>query len=85
MYLDAHPVDHSAKERGNDLFADLKPLGKDRLVFVIVDNINVVYNDKNEAILSEGLQVGEQVITSLLGGVIDGMGVEVQEGAPTKP
>lgn len=47
--------------------------------------VNVVYTDKNEAILSEGLQVGEQVITSLLGGVIDGMGVDVQPVSPVKP
>ena len=47
--------------------------------------VNVVYVDKDKAIISEGLQSGEQVITSLLAGVIDGMGVEVQEGAPTNP
>ena len=47
--------------------------------------VNVVYADKDKAIISEGLQSGEQVITSLLAGVIDGMGVEVQEGAPTNP
>ena len=47
--------------------------------------VNVVYTDKNEAILSEGLQVGEQVITSLLGGVIDGMGVDLQPVSPAKP
>jgi RND family efflux transporter MFP subunit len=47
--------------------------------------VNVVYTDKNEAILSEGLQVGEQVITSLLGGVIDGMGVDIQPVSPAKP
>ena len=64
--------------------------GKDR-VWVVQDGklafraVNVVYADKDKAIISEGLQSGEQVITSLLAGVIDGMGVEVQEGAPTNP
>ena len=64
--------------------------GKDR-VWVVQDGklafraVNIVYADKDKAIISEGLQSGEQVITSLLAGVIDGMGVEVQEGAPTNP
>ena len=64
--------------------------GKDR-VWVVQDGklafraVNVVYADKDKAIISEGLQSGEQVITSLLAGVIDRMGVEVQEGAPTNP
>ena len=47
--------------------------------------VNVVYADKDTAIISEGLQSGEQVITSLLAGVIDGMGVEVQQSAPANP
>ena len=42
-------------------------------------------SDKDTAIISEGLQSGEQVITSLLAGVIDGMGVEVQQSAPANP
>ena len=64
--------------------------GKDR-VWVVQDGklafraVNIVYADKDKAIISEGLQSGEQVITSLLAGVIDRMGVEVQEGAPTNP
>ena len=64
--------------------------GKDR-VWVVQDGklafraVNVVYADKDKAIISEGLQSGEQVITSLLAGVIDGMGVEIQEDAPTNP
>ena len=47
--------------------------------------VNVVYADKDTAIISEGLQSGEQVITSLLAGVIDGMGVKVQQSAPANP
>ena len=64
--------------------------GKDR-VWVVQDGrlnfreVNVVYADKDTAIISEGLQSGEQVITSLLAGVIDGMGVEVQQSAPANP
>ena len=64
--------------------------GKDR-VWVVQDGklafraVNVVYADKDKAIISEGLQSGEQIITSLLAGVIDGMGVEIQEDAPTNP
>ena len=64
--------------------------GKDR-VWVVQDGrlnfreVNVVYADKDTAIISEGPQSGEQVITSLLAGVIDGMGVEVQQSAPANP
>ena len=47
--------------------------------------VTVIYADKETAIISEGLQSGEQVITSLLAGVIDGMGVEIQANAPTNP
>ena len=47
--------------------------------------VKVVYADKDKAIISEGLQSGDQVITSLLAGVIDKMSVEIQENAPTKP
>jgi len=64
--------------------------GKDR-VWVVEDGkltyraVTVIYADKETAIISEGLQSGEQVITSLLAGVIDGMGVEIQANAPTNP
>ena len=64
--------------------------GKDR-VWIVQDGrlnfreVNVVYADKDTAIISEGLQSGEQVITSLLAGVIDGMGVEVQQSAAANP
>ena len=64
--------------------------GKDR-VWVVQDGrlnfreVNVVYADKDTAIISEGLQSGQQIITSLLAGVIDGMGVEVQQSAPANP
>ncbi|MBO61004.1 MAG: efflux transporter periplasmic adaptor subunit [Verrucomicrobiales bacterium] len=47
--------------------------------------VKVAYADKEKAILSEGLKSGEQVITSLLGGVIDGMGIEVQADSPANP
>ena len=44
--------------------------------------VNVVYADKDKAIISEGLQSGEQVITSLLaGGSTDGR--RGPRGAPT--
>ena len=52
---------------------------------LLLRQVNVSYADADKAILSEGLQSGEQVITSLLAGVIDGMGVEIQETAPTNP
>ncbi len=47
--------------------------------------VKVAYADKEKAILSEGLKSGEQVITSLLGGVIDGMGIKVQADSPANP
>ncbi len=47
--------------------------------------VKVAYADKEKAILSKGLKSGEQVITSLLGGVIDGMGIEVQADSPANP
>jgi len=47
--------------------------------------VEVVYTDKDKVVLSEGLQSGEKVITSLLAGVINGMGIEIQIDSLAKP
>jgi len=52
---------------------------------LVFRTVKVIYTDKDKAIISEGLQSGEQVITSLLAGVIDGMGVAVQSEPLRKP
>ncbi len=57
--------------------------GKDR-VWVAKDGkliyrkVKAVYQDQNLAIISEGIESGEQIIVSLLAGVIDGMRIKVE-------
>ena len=58
--------------------------GKDR-VWVAKDGkliyrkVKAVYQDHNLAIISEGIESGEQIIVSLLAGVIDGMRIQVED------
>ena len=47
--------------------------------------VKVSYADADAVIVADGIRAGEQVITSLLGGVIDGMGIEVQSDSPANP
>ena len=47
--------------------------------------VKVSYADADAVIVADGIRAGEQVITSLMAGVIDGMGVEIQENALTNP
>ena len=52
---------------------------------LLLRQVNVSYADADAVIVADGIRAGEQVITSLLAGVIDGMGVEVQQSAPANP
>ena len=58
--------------------------GRDR-VWIASENklvfraVKVAFADANQAIVTGGILPGEQVITSLLAGAIDGMGVKVRE------
>ena len=47
--------------------------------------VKISYADADAVIVADGIRAGEQVITSLMAGVIDGMGVEIQENALTNP
>ena len=52
---------------------------------LLLRHVNVSYADADAVIVADGIRAGEQVITSLLAGVIDGMGIEIQENTPTNP
>ena len=58
--------------------------GKDR-VWIAKDGklfyrkVKPVYLDENLAIISEGIDSNEQIIVSLLAGVIDGMGIKIED------
>ena len=46
---------------------------------LIYRKVKAVYQDHNLAIISEGIESGEQIIVSLLAGVIDGMRIQVED------
>jgi len=58
--------------------------GKDRL-WVMSDNklifrkVKVAFANAEQVVVTDGIRTGEQVITSLLAGAIDGMAVKVRE------
>ena len=41
--------------------------------------VDVTYSDETQAILTNGILPGERIITSLLAGVIDGMGIKIED------
>lgn len=58
--------------------------GKDRVWIaedgkLIYRKVKPVYLDENLAIISEGIDSNEQIIVSLLAGVIDGMGIKIED------
>ena len=59
-----------------DLVRSFCLLNKGSLAYRKVD---VTYSDETQAILTNGIQPGEQIIISLLSGVIDGMGVKIED------
>ena len=46
---------------------------------LIYRKVKPVYLDENLAIISEGIDSNEQIIVSLLAGVIDGMGIKIED------
>tara|TARA_B100000579_G_C22760622_1_gene818752 strand:- start:971 stop:1309 length:339 start_codon:yes stop_codon:yes gene_type:complete len=57
--------------------------GKDRVWIANNGKLNyrkvkVVYQNKNIAIISQGIESDDQVIISLLAGVINGMGIKIE-------
>ena len=58
--------------------------GKDRVWIakdekLIYRKVKAIYQDQNLAIISKGIESNEQVIVSLLAGVIDGMGIKIED------
>ena len=58
--------------------------GKDRVWIaedgkLIYRKVKPVYLDENLAIISEGIDSNEQIIVSLLAGVIDGLGIKIED------
>ena len=57
----------------------------DQPSYLIFRSVDVLYTDAKDVVITGSVKTGEQIITSLLAGVINGMEVNIQSEASTNP
>ena len=56
---------------------------RDQQTRLIFRSVDVSFADARQVVITNGIRAGEDVVTSLLAAVVDGMGVKVREAEST--